>query len=348
MIFACLPMLALEVVTDGKRTYYLEGDTVVGFKDAVSPKAHRRLADSNTKDKLLIKAFERKKTVDSVGPLLGSIQFNQSYPYNKYCPSIGSTRCPAGCVAVAMAQIMMFYKQPTDPCHGQVEYKSNTVNMTIRDTFEGWIPDWEHIRNSYLTGEYTNEEADAVSELCRKLGVSVNMDYNRDGSGTQSVRVPNALREYFNYDSDEMTAKLGDGQWNAMLKENLDRGEPVYYASLDANQGGHAYVCDGYYIKEGEEAYPYYHFNFGWGGKSDGWFRLNSILITETGDEFDEDNMNFTSHQEAIINVRPRLGSGLYGQVKRSEEKAQKRIISGLLYIERKGKVYNLLGSEVF
>lgn len=314
-------VVAVSKVAYRGRMFYIHDNVVLGVSDNSEPDDNDVFALSdfyNVKtvamsDSLAaVIRYQAKRTTDSVAPLLGEITFNQSYPYNLHAPSIGPTRCPAGCVAVAMAQIMMYYQKPTTPCHGNISYKSNTVGITIRDTFDGWVPDWANILPIYEPGEYNEVQANAVADLCRKLGAAVEMDYNRTGSGTQSVRVPYVMRDNFNYDADDIRSKVGDREWNELLISNLKAGHPVYYASLDADQGGHAYVCDGFYTKEGEEAYPYYHFNWGWGGKSNGWFRLNGLIIDETGDEFGGGRMNFNSNQQAIFNMTPKSETSLF------------------------------------
>lgn len=323
-LLSSLALIAVERVDYAGRTYYVSGGEVIGFTDGVAEDSNlfalsdffgcdRHKVHKNTNSEIIntVKQFQNQIVTDSIGPLLGNIEFNQGYPYNKYCPTLGNTRCPAGCVAVAMAQLMTYYQKPSTPCHGNVQYKSSTVNITIQDSYEGWIPQWENILSKYETDMYSDKQADAVADLCRKLGTSVHMDYNKTGSGTQSVKVPNAMRDYFNYDCDDLISKTGDVQWNRLMRSNLDEATPVYYASLDADQGGHAYICDGYYIKKGEESYPFYHFNFGWGGTSNGWFKLNNIHINKSGDEFNGEEMNFTSNQQAIFNLRPKIESGV-------------------------------------
>jgi hypothetical protein len=55
-----------------------------------------------------------------------------------------------------------------------------------------------------------------------------------------------------------------------MLKDQFDIGWPVYYSGF-SNDGGHAFVCDGY------DDNDLFHFNWGWGGSSDGWFVIDEI-----------------------------------------------------------------------
>lgn len=47
-------------------------------------------------------------------PLLGNIAFGQDNPYNKMCPLYdgGSLHAVTGCVPVAMAQVMAYYRYP--------------------------------------------------------------------------------------------------------------------------------------------------------------------------------------------------------------------------------------------
>ena len=57
-----------------------------------------------------------------------------------------------------------------------------------------------------------------------------------------------------------------------IIRSELDAGRPVL---IDGSNGsdGHQFICDGYNDK-GE-----YHFNYGWGGKSDGWSTLENCLF---------------------------------------------------------------------
>ena len=51
----------------------------------------------------------------AVAPLLGGIKWNQMAPYNNMCPLYdGTNRSVTGCVATAMAQVMMYYQYPKE------------------------------------------------------------------------------------------------------------------------------------------------------------------------------------------------------------------------------------------
>ena len=322
LIAAAANLLAIEKVAFGGRIYYTNGQAVLGITDQTEVNENDIFALSdfygatpgniqpNSELVHFVQAQTTKRKTDSVGPLLGDINFNQGAPYNDSCPrapTMSYVRCPAGCVAIAMAQILTYWRKPQKPCHGTGEYRWEVGNQTLRETFEGWTPDWSNILPNYedTTITATDAQKSAVATLCKKLGYSVQMNYNRDESGAFSERVAGALRDYFNYNCQDQSSKIGDAVWNRQLTDNLRAGHPVFYSSIDANNGGHAYVCDGFFTYEGEEAYPYYHFNWGWGGKSNGWFRLNLLEITDGGSEFSGSNLNFTASQRAIFDIIP-------------------------------------------
>ena len=85
--------------------------------------------------------------------------------------------------------------------------------------------------------------------------------------------MPDAIIRYFSY-STHANLKYRDSysltNWQNLLKESFDLGWPVYYSGF-SNSGGHAFVCDGY------DDNDLFHYNWGWGGSSDGWFVIDEI-----------------------------------------------------------------------
>ena len=63
-----------------------------------------------------------------------------------------------------------------------------------------------------------------------------------------------------------------DSAWLQMMKQDLDKGMPVYYGGNPASGDGHAFVCDGY------QDSAYFHFNLGWGGQSNGYYYLGELV----------------------------------------------------------------------
>ena len=202
-----------------------------------------------------------------------STRWNQDSPYNLYAPEATSGpggRCYAGCVATAMSQVMKYWDHPTQGTgsHSYYCYGYGTQSANFGNT----IYDWKNMPDR-LNGASSQEEIEAVALLMYHCGVAVDMGFAPDGSGANSWDVPYAIRHYFSY-ANQATLRGRDeyslSEWQNMLKESFDLGWPVYYSGYN-NSGGHAFVCDGY------DDNDLFHFNWGWGGSSDGWFVIDEI-----------------------------------------------------------------------
>ena len=198
--------------------------------------------------------------------------WNQDSPYNYYAPEAGNGpggRCYAGCVATAMSQVMKYWDHPAQGS-GSHSYYCQGYGMQSADFGEA-VYDWEHMPDR-LSGA-SQQEIEAVALLMYHCGVAVEMQFSPTGSGANSRDVPYAIERYFSYSSHanlEMRDMYTLKDWQDMLKESFDIGWPVYYSGF-SNSGGHAFVCDGY------DDSDLFHFNWGWGGSSDGWFVIDEI-----------------------------------------------------------------------
>lgn len=66
-------------------------------------------------------------------------------------------------------------------------------------------------------------------------------------------------------------------EWDDLVYAELTENGPVYYEGT-GDGGGHAFVCDGYDSKTG-----FFHFNWGWSGKGNGYYRLSALNPTAQG-----------------------------------------------------------------
>ena len=199
-------------------------------------------------------------------------KWNQDSPYNYYAPEAGSGpggRCYAGCVATAMSQVMKRWNHPLQGT-GSHSYYCQGYGMQSAN-FGETIYDWDHMPDR-LNGA-SQQEIEAVALLMYHCGVAVEMQFSPSGSGANSWDVPDAIRNHFSYSS-HAELKMRDMytlvNWQNMLKESHDIGWPVYYSGFSSS-AGHAFVCDGY------DDSDLFHFNWGWGGSSDGWFVIDEI-----------------------------------------------------------------------
>ena len=241
------------------------------------------------------------RAVTVVSPLL-STTWDQGSPYNSMCPGSGWSRCPTGCVATAMAQVMKYWSYPSKGC-GSHSYVCSYNNQTLSADFGNTTYNWSSMPNS-VTSSNT-----AVATLMFHCGVAVEMNYSASGSGAPTLdpygnNYPSAeaaFKCYFGYNS-TLKGKRKDGfddsEWINMLKAELDAGRPVMYSGFDQSlTDGHAFVCDGY------NSSNYFHFNWGWSGSNDGYFAITSLNPGSGG--WGSSQYDFTYSQQALFGVEP-------------------------------------------
>nr|WP_294873619.1 thiol protease/hemagglutinin PrtT [Prevotella sp.] len=216
----------------------------------------------------------------TVAPLLGSIQWNQMTPYNNMCPKYnGSDRSVTGCVATAMAQVMMYYQYPKTLQTDIPAYVSYTKHLSIPQINKGERYDWANMLPKYASYEplnYTDAQAAAVAKLLYHCGVACEMDY---GPSSGANVTPAILSTYFGYDSDLMQDLNRDvftlAEWSQIMDKELTAKRPILYSG-QSSDGGHEFVCDG------TDGKGLYHINWGWGGYQDGYFDV-TILNPDKG-----------------------------------------------------------------
>lgn len=198
-------------------------------------------------------------------PIMLTSTWNQDYPYNYLCPP--DPQGPggfvyAGCVATAMSMIMYHWRFPYTGTGSKTYYPSGYGAQTAN--FGESYYNYEAMVNN--TGNTPNYDVALLQYHC---GVAVNMQYGWDGSGAYSTDVAPAIKNYFKYSNNAQYIQRGGwAAWKAYLNQQMELLQPVYYSGQDAS-GGHAFVVDG--LQEQPDN-SYYHFNFGWGGSSNGWY----------------------------------------------------------------------------
>lgn len=244
-------------------------------------KSIQDLRQSGISESIPSKAPKRAAII--VAPLLKT-SWNQNTPYNNQCPTAdeGGGRCPTGCVATAIAQIMNYWQWPKQG-YGK---HTNTDNNETRD-FSQSTYDWDNMLDSY--SDYTEVQANAVAQLMADVGCAMNMMYRSSESGTWAIDAAQALLRNFSYSGElhmhhmmdkkgikvnNLTAEQGseiDEDDEALIRSELASKRPIYMGVSSRYKEKHAVVCDGY------DADDYFHINFGWGSDADGFYRLYSM-----------------------------------------------------------------------
>lgn len=225
--------------------------------------------------------------------LLNTAKWNQMAPFNKYTPNNYVT----GCVATAGAIVM---KHHGYPAKGTGSHSYTWNGKTISADFEQNY-DWASMPAVY---DGTNDAAfDGVARLMADLGVAVEMQYNKDGSGAYIGNLITAMQKYYGYSklSHLMAIEdVGAEEWNGRLREEIDANRPVLYAASDPNTGGgHAFVIDGYKDES-------FSVNWGWGDYCDGFYQIGA-LNPESNGKPEGDKYNVS--QSAVFGMEPSDGT---------------------------------------
>ena len=312
---------------------------VQGYADAIEyAKTHELVADAAVQEQWEAleagRALRGGGTRNTVGPLL-TTKWDQDIPYNNLCPIDSDDdwvgHVPTGCVATAMAQIINYHEYPA---HGfgthqyyndryglqQADFANTTYQYNLMpDTFDYYAP-------------IDPAQANAVATLMYNCGVAVNMDYDTYSSGAFTEAARAALVTHFGYETQDAlksrryqahssmtglsywttSTYYTDDEWVVLLISELNENRPILYTGGGGDEGSaHAWVCDGY------DNDTLFHFNWGWGGFEDGYFRI--------GDDF-----GFTNNND-IIFLRP--GNGISDTVLLNMKGKTSATVSGSMLV---------------
>lgn len=246
------------------------------------------------------------QTTTPILPLL-TCEWNQSSPFNQSCPIYTSsngtkTRTYAGCVAVAMGQIIYFYRNRM-PSKTQVAIPgySGAGKVSISTVKAGTAFNWSKMFDKY-TYETTSDQLTAVGNLLLYAGQAVTSNYGIEATSASCNNVISAMSKYFGFSSNARfvnRASYSYAQWEDMLINELMNARPIFYNGVSYYLN-HAFVIDGY------DGMGYFHVNYGWGGRSDGYYSLN-IFNTESdkGGDGAVDGYAFLAKQQAIFGLQP-------------------------------------------
>lgn len=234
----------------------------------------------------------------AIAPLTTTL-WNQNAPYNDLCPLDNGERSVTGCVATAMSQVMKYHNWPSKG-NGTDSY--SCLGQTLTFDYANTPFDWGNMTNTYSSSSSTAQK-NAVATLMYACGVAVHMDYTSDESGASSVMMAQQLISRFNYNKGLrmlMRDFYGLAEWEDMVYADLAAGRPVLYDG-QSGEGGHQFICDGYSTDD------YFHFNWGWGGMSDGYFLLTALDPMTMG--IGGSGAGFNYDQGAVIGLEPDNGT---------------------------------------
>ncbi len=258
-------------------------------------------------------APQRVATHSAISPLIKT-KWNQgeSTPngriYNTLTPTINKMHCVTGCVATAGAQIMYYYKYPKNATKPVPGYKSND-NVGTLPTLPAITFDWASMKEIYSVSDTSTQSEKAVSQLMQYCGYAAHMSYGLNGSSASPYTLGLAMSELFDYDANTFKwvrrSNYTIAGWDALIYGELKARRPVIISG-DSSNGGHAFLCDGY------NGAGLYHFNWGWGGKYNGYFKLHATNPYGGNRVYSDGTVNngYVLNIDAFIGIQPNTGQG--------------------------------------
>jgi hypothetical protein len=200
--------------------------------------------------------------------------WGQAYPYNSGCPvstcspASFNGHYPAGCVAIAIAQILAYHQKPSSLSWSSI------------------------LASTSLTANSPSTVINQVGTLIANIGTLVSMDYDCDGSGANSANAYSAFLSY------GLTSAVYQPFDISVVASSLQNGYPVYMRG-ESDSGGHAWICDAYrkHIYGGGDYYEYLNMNWGWSGSSNGFY------YTESSPSFNTGSYTFNSTLKIYPNI---------------------------------------------
>ena len=259
-----------------------------GLKDLLKSYEHQIAA--------LGDSYQANQTATRAGftgeKLLKTAEWNQYAPFNKYTPNNYVT----GCVATAGAIVM---KHHGYPAKGTGSHSYTWNGKTLTANFEHDY-DWASMPAKY---DATNAAAfDGVARLMSDLGVAVEMQYAKSGSGAYIGNLISALQKYFGYSKLTYLASIDDMEaeaWKEKLRGEIDGNRPILYSASDASSGGHSFIIDGYKDES-------FSVNWGWGGYCNGFYQIGALNPQSEGRPTGD---KYNIGQSAVFGMQPSDGT---------------------------------------
>lgn len=226
-------------------------------------------------------SFGQTPRVGVSGEHLLKTAWGGSAPFNVFAPE-GST---LGCHANAFAQAMYFHQLAP---HGKTSYKCTNGALISEDLsdyapkWDGFALDMDSAKKHASASQQTSRFIFYTAAIIRKdFGTNQYVDYRNDFH-------KKAVESHFDCTltpyARKVESSIGDAlraepDFHMLLRGEIDSRRPAGFYYTDRRGGGHAVVIDGYTVRDGK---TYFHVNFGWFGRSDGWYLLEEDLPRNT------------------------------------------------------------------
>lgn len=243
-----------------------------------------------------VEAKRRQTDYKEVAALIDS-KWTQSSPYNLHIPKVNGRPGYVGCVGLAMAQIMRYYKYPSKPVFtGSMNWEIDGSSKTTSFSFSDLTFDYDNMPAT-ITSFSPITQRNAVAKICAAASVASKSLLMEDGTGAFDCDAMVAYYDVFGYSKASLETVYRDcyatqEEWDQLLYNEIMAGRPVQMGALSSSDNyAHAFILDGIDEK------GYLHVNWGWGGTSNGFYAIPYMNPSGQGSIYSDD-------QCAIIGIQ--------------------------------------------
>lgn len=209
------------------------------------------------------KKLSKGSETTTYGPYI-TTQWNQRTPFNNEFPTVNGNKVLTGCSTISSAQVLNYYKycKPIEingTNTANVEVKAPYISRTWKNEEGGYSFDYSYAY--YPDFNKINSDQTELSKFLLAISLAQKAMYAINETSTFTGDQESALRMVYGYDVDYYS----DENVMEYIIDAVKAHMPVIVSGKNNSGGGHSYIVDGYNGK-------YLHFNYGWGGDSDGWF----------------------------------------------------------------------------
>ncbi|MBQ7239324.1 MAG: C10 family peptidase [Bacteroidales bacterium] len=262
-------------------------------------------------EKVIAKAPAKAAAAINIEPLLGDIVWGQKAPFWNNLkfphPTKAGARCycVTGCAPLAIGMVLYHFSKKgyRRGCLATKEYTTTKYKYSVTAMPSMPMFDWASMTDGKPT---TTKGKAAVAVLMEYCGRVVRADYGYSSTSAPMANVAPALRDYFGLGDARRLQNMSNAALKAEIIAELQKGNPVIMCGTGNNSSGksecHCFVCDGYRSSD-----DMLHFNFGWDGDGNGWFKFTALNPT---------THNFSSSKNAIVGLVPTILGDVNGDGK--------------------------------
>ena len=208
----------------------------------------------------------------TIGPLLKDYELKQ-FDYSEVVDGITYTR-RAGCGIIRLIQLMLYYNYPTSIQQYRCElgHASKLKSIIPKDSLihldrfmcERVTAIINHRDGRRDIRMHRTVDIDEITPLAHFIAAATDSEYHTGWTSTNNQGTLHALTEHLGFSRKmEPSHNSTVGEMYNRIVCDLTNAHPVLVSG-----GGHGFICDGI------SANGYLHFNLGWGGPNNGWYRF--------------------------------------------------------------------------